>query len=165
MANRAAATVAVTDVAAFVIAATTAAKRAAFRKLHEGGCFVLPNPWDVGSARLLQQLGFKALASTSSGFAWSTGRADNHVTCDDVLAHLTQLSAAVDLPINADFESGFADDPEGVAANVTRAVATGIAAGCSRLASLSRARAITVWGTPASWATCTTGRRASSGGA
>lgn len=106
---------------------TTAAKRAAFRKLHEGGCFVLPNPWDVGSARLLQQLGFKALASTSSGFAWSTGRADNHVTCDDVLAHLTQLSAAVDLPINADFESGFADDPEGVAANVTRAVATGIA--------------------------------------
>ncbi|WP_322518013.1 isocitrate lyase/phosphoenolpyruvate mutase family protein [Rhodopseudomonas palustris] len=105
----------------------TAAKRAAFRKLHDSGCFVLPNPWDVGSARLLQQLGFQALASTSSGYAWSTGRADNRVTCDDVLAHLTTLSAAVDLPVNADFEGGFADAPEGVAANVTRAVATGIA--------------------------------------
>jgi len=105
----------------------TAAKRAAFRKLHESGCFVLPNPWDVGSARLLQHLGFQALASTSSGYAWSTGRADNQVACDDVLAHLTMLSAAVDLPINADFEAGFADDPQGVAANVTRAVATGIA--------------------------------------
>jgi len=106
---------------------TTAAKRAAFRQLHQSGCFVLPNPWDVGSARLLQQLGFQALASTSSGFAWSTGRADNHVGCDDVLAHLTTLCAAVDLPVNADFEGGFADAPEGVAANVTRAVATGVA--------------------------------------
>ncbi|MFC0241518.1 isocitrate lyase/PEP mutase family protein [Rhodopseudomonas telluris] len=106
---------------------TTSQKRAAFRQLHQSGCFVLPNPWDVGSARLLQHLGFQALASTSSGYAWSTGRADNHVTCDDVLAHLTALSAAVDLPINADFEGGFADAPEGVAANVTRAVATGIA--------------------------------------
>ncbi|NVN84619.1 MAG: isocitrate lyase/phosphoenolpyruvate mutase family protein [Rhodopseudomonas sp.] len=106
---------------------TTADKRAAFRRLHDQGCFVIPNPWDVGSARLLQGMGFKALASTSSGYAWSTGRADNHVSCDDVLAHLTTLCAATDLPVNADFEAGFADNPHGVAANVTRAVATGIA--------------------------------------
>jgi 2-methylisocitrate lyase-like PEP mutase family enzyme len=105
----------------------TAAKRATFRKLHETGCFVLPNPWDVGSARALVSLGFQALASTSAGFAWSAGRADNRVSCDDVLAHLTTLCAAVDLPVNADFENGFADSPEGVAANVTRAIATGIA--------------------------------------
>ncbi len=106
---------------------TTAQKRAAFRQLHQSGCFVLPNPWDIGSARMLQHLGFQALASTSSGFAWSIGRADNQVACDDVLAHLTALCAATDLPVNADFESGFAHDPDGVAANVTRAVATGIA--------------------------------------
>lgn len=102
-------------------------KRAAFRRLHDNGCFVIPNPWDVGSARALQQLGFKALASTSAGYAWSTGRADNKVTCDDVIDHLTGLCAAVDLPVNADFEGGFADEPEGVAANVTRAIATGVA--------------------------------------
>ncbi|MEH2514149.1 2-methylisocitrate lyase-like PEP mutase family enzyme [Nitrobacteraceae bacterium AZCC 1564] len=72
---------------------SVAQKRAEFRKLHESGCFVLPNPWDVGSARLLAGMGFKALASTSSGFAWSTGRADNHVTCDDVVTHLTTLCA------------------------------------------------------------------------
>lgn len=106
---------------------TTAAKRATFRKLHEAGCFVLPNPWDVGSARALASLGFQALASTSAGFAWSAGRADNQVSCDDVLAHLTTLCAAVDLPINADFENGFADSSEGVAVNVTRAIFTGIA--------------------------------------
>jgi 2-methylisocitrate lyase-like PEP mutase family enzyme len=106
---------------------STADKRAAFRKLHQQGCFVIPNPWDVGSARYLQHAGFKALASTSSGYAWSTGRADNHVSCDDVIDHLTILCAAVDLPVNADFEAGFADDPEGVAINVTRAVGTGIA--------------------------------------
>ncbi|CAN5350781.1 isocitrate lyase/phosphoenolpyruvate mutase family protein [soil metagenome] len=106
---------------------STADKRAQFRKLHESGCFVIPNPWDVGSARYLAQAGFKALASTSSGYAWSTGRPDNHVTCDDVIDHLTTLAAATDLPVNADFEAGFADDPDGVAANVTRAVATGIA--------------------------------------
>jgi 2-methylisocitrate lyase-like PEP mutase family enzyme len=106
---------------------STAEKRANFRKLHETGCFVLPNPWDVGSARYLAHLGFKALASTSSGYAWSTGRPDNHVSCDDVIDHLTTLCGSVDLPVNADFEAGFADDPEGVAANVTRAVATGIA--------------------------------------
>jgi 2-methylisocitrate lyase-like PEP mutase family enzyme len=106
---------------------STADKRANFRKLHEQGCFVIPNPWDAGSARYLAHAGFKALASTSSGYAWSTGRADNHVTCADVIDHLTTLSAATDLPVNADFEAGFADDPDGVAANVTRAVATGIA--------------------------------------
>lgn len=107
---------------------STAEKRAQFRKLHEQGCFVLPNPWDAGSARYLARAGFKALASTSSGYAWSTGRADNHVSCDDVIDHLTTLNAATDLPLNADFEAGFADDPEGVALNVTRAVGTGIAA-------------------------------------
>ena len=105
---------------------SVAQKRAEFRRLHRSGCFVIPNPWDVGSARLLQGLGFKALASTSSGFAWSTGRSDNHVSCDDVLAHLTTLCAATDLPVNADFEGGFADTPEGVAANVARGIATGV---------------------------------------
>jgi len=107
--------------------AAPADKRAAFRALHQSGCFVLPNPWDIGSARLLQQMGFKALASTSSGLAWSMGRCDNHVALEEVLAHLTALCAATDLPVNADFEAGFADDPEGVAANVIRAAATGVA--------------------------------------
>ncbi|MGB3490739.1 MAG: isocitrate lyase/phosphoenolpyruvate mutase family protein [Xanthobacteraceae bacterium] len=102
-------------------------KRVTFRRLHQSGCFVIPNPWDVGSARALQHLGYKALASTSAGYAWSTGRPDNKVTCDDVIDHLTQLCGAVGLPVNADFEGGFADAPEGVAANVTRAVATGVA--------------------------------------
>ena len=102
-------------------------KRANFRKLHESGCFVIPNPWDVGSARLLAGMGFKALASTSSGFAWSTGRQDNTLPVEDVLHHLKMLSDAADLPLNADFEAGFADEPEGVAANVTRCVATGVA--------------------------------------
>ncbi|MBU6463836.1 MAG: isocitrate lyase/phosphoenolpyruvate mutase family protein [Bradyrhizobium sp.] len=87
---------------------TTADKRATFRKMHESGCFILPNPWDVGSARMLQLLGFKALASTSAGFAWSIGKADNHVTLDDALHHFTELCGAVDLPVNADFEGGFA---------------------------------------------------------
>jgi len=104
-----------------------AQKRADFGKLHESGCFVLPNPWDVGSAQLLQGMGFKALASTSSGFAWSIGHPDNKVTCDDVLAHLKTLNDATDLPVNADFEAGFAHDPAGVAANVARGVATGVA--------------------------------------
>jgi len=106
---------------------TTREKRAAFRSLHKSGCFVLPNPWDVGSARMLQHLGFQALASTSSGYAWSTGRPDYAVTRDDVLKHLTQLSAVVELPINADFESGFATLPEQVADNVALALGTGIA--------------------------------------
>jgi 2-methylisocitrate lyase-like PEP mutase family enzyme len=107
--------------------ATTAEKRAAFRSLHASGCFVLPNPWDVGSACALQQLGFEALATTSSGFAWSSGRPDYAVTREDVLQHLTAMSAAVELPINADFESGFATEPDEVAANVTLALQTGIA--------------------------------------
>ena len=102
-------------------------KRANFRALHKLGCFVLPNPWDPGSARLLQHLGFSALASTSSGAAWSSGRADYGVTRDDALSHLGQLCAATDLPVNADFESGFADAPDGVAANVAMAIGTGIA--------------------------------------
>jgi 2-methylisocitrate lyase-like PEP mutase family enzyme len=96
--------------------------------LHESGCFVMPNAWDGGSARLLQALGFQALGSTSSGYAWSTGRSDYGLTLDDVLQHLMMLSAASDLPVNADFESGFADRPEQVAANVTRCIATGVSA-------------------------------------
>ena len=99
----------------------------AFRTLHQSGCFVIPNPWDVGSARILAQLGFSALATTSSGFAWTLGRADNHVTLDEVLAHLRAMTASVDLPFNADFEGGFAVEPAEVAVNVTAATATGIA--------------------------------------
>src|SRR6202011_530202 len=106
---------------------TTAEKRATFRKMHESGCFAIPNPHDVGSALVLQHLGFRALASTSAGFAWSIGKADNRVTLDDVCQHLTALCAAVDLPVNADFEGGFAHKPEKVAANVVRAVKTGVA--------------------------------------
>jgi 2-methylisocitrate lyase-like PEP mutase family enzyme len=102
-------------------------KRASFRKLHEHGCFVLPNPFDVGTAKALQHLGFKAIASTSAGFAWTIGKADNRVTVDDVCAHLAAISAAVDIPVNADFEGGFAVEPEGVAGNVARAVKTGVA--------------------------------------
>jgi 2-methylisocitrate lyase-like PEP mutase family enzyme len=104
-----------------------AEKRRAFRKLHEAGCFVIPNPWDVGSARYLQSLGFKALASTSSGFAWSRGRRDGAVSRDQVLAHLRELVAATDLPVNADFENGYASDAAGVAESVRLAVETGIA--------------------------------------
>ena len=106
---------------------TVADKRATFRKMHEAGCFALPNPFDVGSAKALQQLGFKALASTSAGFAWSIGKADNRVTLEEVCAHLTALCAAVGLPVNADFEGGFAHKPEQVAVNVGRAVKTGVA--------------------------------------
>jgi 2-methylisocitrate lyase-like PEP mutase family enzyme len=109
------------------MAVSTQEKRAAFRKLHETGCFVLPNPWDVGGARALQHLGFKAIASTSAGYAWSIGRPDNRITLDDVCEHLTALCKAVDLPVNADFEGGFAHKPEKVAVNVARAVATGVA--------------------------------------
>ncbi len=110
-----------------IMPVSLADKRATFRKLHETGCFVLPNPFDVGSARALQQMGFKALASTSAGFAWTIGKADNRVTLDEVCAHLAALCAAVDLPVNADFEGGFAHKPEKVAANVARAVQTGVA--------------------------------------
>ena len=98
-----------------------------FHRLHETGCFVIPNPWDVGSAVALEQLGFKALATTSAGFAWTLGRPDNGVQRDEALAHLREVSAAVRVPVNADFEGGFADDPEGVAVNVKLAAATGIA--------------------------------------
>jgi len=106
---------------------TPAEKRARFRELHESGCFVIPNPWDVGSARILQALGFQALASTSSGMAWSGGRLDNEVPLEDALSHLATLATAVDLPLNADFENGYADAPEGVAANVRRALGAGVA--------------------------------------
>jgi methylisocitrate lyase len=98
-----------------------------FHDLHRSGCFVIPNPWDVGSARLLVQLGFPALATTSSGFAWTRGRPDNGVTLDEALGHFTALAASVDVPVSADFERGFAADAAGVAANVTRLVSTGIA--------------------------------------
>jgi methylisocitrate lyase len=100
--------------------------RRAFRELHQSGCFVIPNPWDVGSARLLAQLGFRALATTSSGFAWSLGRADNQVSLDEALAHLRAVAESVNVPVNADFEGGFAVEPAQVAANVTRATGTGI---------------------------------------
>ena len=106
---------------------STTDKRATFRKMHEAGCFVLPNPYDVGSAKALQHLGFKAIASTSAGFAWSIGRSDNRVTLEDVLQHLTALCGAVDLPVNADFEGGFAHEAETVGAHVARAVKTGVA--------------------------------------
>lgn len=102
-------------------------KRARFRALHQSGTFVIPNPWDIGSARLLQHLGFSALASTSSGFAWTTGRPDYGVGLEEMLGHLTALNASVSLPVNADFESGFATEPEGVAANVALAIDTGVA--------------------------------------
>ena len=98
-----------------------------FRRLHQSGCFVIPNPWDIGSARLLAQLGFRALATTSSGFAWSRGRADNHVSLDETLTQLRLIADAVDVPVNADFEGGFATAPDDVAANVALATSTGIA--------------------------------------
>lgn len=98
-----------------------------FRALHQSGCFVIPNPWDVGSARALVRLGFPVLATTSSGFAWSSGMRDNHVPLDQVLTHLRSIAAAVEVPVNADFEGGFAIAPAEVAANVTLATATGIA--------------------------------------
>jgi 2-methylisocitrate lyase-like PEP mutase family enzyme len=110
-----------------LMAQTVQAKRAAFRALHERGCFVLPNPWDVGSALMLQGLGFQALASTSSGFAWSNGHADGGSSREAVLAHLRTLCAATDLPVNADFESGYAADVDGVRESVRMAVATGVA--------------------------------------
>ena len=104
-----------------------AAKRHAFHELHKSGCFVIPNPWDVGSARFLQSLGFKALATTSSGFAWSRGRPDGGISRDTALAHLHEMVAATELPVNADFESGFAADAAGVAESVRLACATGVA--------------------------------------
>ena len=107
--------------------ANPAEKRATYRKLHEQGCFVQPNPWDVGSARYLQSLGFPALATTSAGFAWTKGSADTCVGLDETLAHLTELAGACDVPLNADFENAFAHDSDGVARHVMLAIATGIA--------------------------------------
>lgn len=98
-----------------------------FRRLHASGCFVMPNPWDVGTALALEQLGFKALATTSAGYAWSLGRPDNRLRLEETLAHLRTITGAVRLPVNADFEGGFADEPEQVARNVKLAAATGIA--------------------------------------
>lgn len=106
---------------------SVADKRQAFRRLHEAGCFVIPNPWDIGSARMLQGLGFQALASTSSGFAWSQARPDNGISRDMALEHLSALVAATDVPVNADFESGFGADPTGVEQSVRLAVETGVA--------------------------------------
>lgn len=99
----------------------------AFRKLHAEGCFVLPNPWDVGSAMYLRHLGFKALATTSSGFAFTKGLLDEAPTVDAVLDHVRDIVQATPLPVNADFRNGHADEPEGVAENVTRCIATGTA--------------------------------------
>ena len=100
---------------------------AEFRKLHASGCFVMPNPWDVGSARALEQMGFPALATTSAGFAWTLGRSDNQVKLDEALEHLRTVANAVAVPVNADFEGGFAVEPDQVHANVKLAAATGIA--------------------------------------
>ena len=104
-----------------------AGRRHVFRELHATGCFLIPNPWDVGSARVLARLGFPAVATTSAGFAWSLGRADSRVTLEEALAHMSAVARAVDVPVNADFEGGFAVDPDGVAANVSTAIGTGIA--------------------------------------
>ena len=106
---------------------TPAEKRAMFRKLHAEGCFVIPNPWDIGSARYLQGLGFKALATTSAGFAFTQGLPDGGVSRATVLAHFREIPAETDVPVNADFEGGFADEPEGVAVSVKLCVETGVA--------------------------------------
>lgn len=107
---------------------TTADKRATFRAMHEGGCFILPNTWDVGSARFLQGLGFGGLATSNAGMDWVAGRPDSTSSRDMVLQHMRDIVRATDLPVNADFENGFADDLEGLGENVCRAVQTGIAA-------------------------------------
>lgn len=106
---------------------TAAEKRKTFAELHTSGCFVIPNPWNVGTARYLQGLGFKAIASTSAGYAHSCGLPDGGVPLEGVLAHYREMAAATDIPLNADFENGFADDPESVAANVARCIETGVA--------------------------------------
>ena len=98
-----------------------------FHRMHASGCFVMPNPWDAGSARALEQMGFRALATTSAGLAWTLGRADNQVTLEEALAHLSLVAEAVEVPVNADFEGGYAVDPADVAANVKKAAETGIA--------------------------------------
>lgn len=100
---------------------------AEFHRLHGAGCFVMPNPWDPGSARVLAGMGFPALATTSAGFSWTLGKADAEATLDEVLAHLREITAAVDVPVNADFEGGYGVSPDDVAENVRSAVQTGIA--------------------------------------
>jgi 2-methylisocitrate lyase-like PEP mutase family enzyme len=100
---------------------------AKFRALHESGCFVLPNPWDIGTAIYLERLGFKALATTSAGFAFSRGKPDGGVPRDEMLAHIREIVNATELPVNADFQAGYADEPEDVAANVRRCIETGVA--------------------------------------
>jgi 2-methylisocitrate lyase-like PEP mutase family enzyme len=105
----------------------TTERRRAFHRLHDSGCFVIPNPWDIGSARLLTQLGFKALATTSAGFAWSMGVPDNYVSLEQALAHYRALVESVEVPVSADFEGGFAVAPEDVARNVSAAISTGLA--------------------------------------
>ena len=102
-------------------------KRAAFRKLHESGCFALPNPWDIGTAKYLQHLGFKAIATTSAGFAFSRGLSDGSVSRDDMVAHIRELVEATDIPVNADFENGYADDPNSCAENARLCAETGVA--------------------------------------
>ena len=109
------------------MAASIADRRASFRRLHESGCFVIPNPWDAGSAVWLQEAGFKALATTSSGCAWSLALPDNGVGLEGMLAHLKAIVGATEIPVNADFEKAYADAPEGVARNVVRAAETGVA--------------------------------------
>jgi 2-methylisocitrate lyase-like PEP mutase family enzyme len=106
---------------------STSDKRQTYRQLHEAGCFVLPNPWDIGTTRYLQHLGFKALATTSAGFAFSQALPDGAVGLDLMLAHVREIAAATELPVNVDFENGYADAPEDVAANVRLCVDTGVA--------------------------------------
>jgi 2-methylisocitrate lyase-like PEP mutase family enzyme len=109
------------------MSATLQEQRMRFRDLHEQGCFVLPNPWDIGSARMMQYMGFPAIATTSSGYAWSTGRPDYSVGFEDVIDHLQTMCGAIGIPVSADFESGFASEHELLSANVAEAVRTGIA--------------------------------------
>jgi len=107
--------------------ATIEEKRATFRELHQSGCFAIPNPWDIGSAKYLQHLGFKAIATTSAGFAFSRGLSDGAITRDDMLAHIKELVEATDIPVNADFENGYADDPNWCAENARLCAETGVA--------------------------------------
>ena len=102
-------------------------RRADFRALHAGGCFLIPNPWDIGGAVRLQKLGFKALASSSAAAAWALGKEDYEITIDEIIAHLEMLTGATDLPVSADFENGFSNDPATIAVNVRRAIDAGVA--------------------------------------
>jgi 2-methylisocitrate lyase-like PEP mutase family enzyme len=105
---------------------TASDKRREFKRLHQSGCFVIPNPWDVGTTRYLQSMGFKALATTSAGYAWAIGKGDGGVTRDMMIAHIAELSAAADVPMNADFEGGYAHEPDGVAESVRLCCGTGV---------------------------------------